>query len=105
MVRSTPYTIIVRGGLSDRFASAFPGVLIERGHGQTRMETEPLDQSQLHGLLDRLRNLAIELVSVSETSPPAGPVSQQPSSMPDVAVDPPEQASTRSAPHDRSDRC
>jgi hypothetical protein len=39
---------------------------MEAGDDQTRIETEPLDQSQLHGLLERLRNLAIELVSVQE---------------------------------------
>jgi hypothetical protein len=66
-VRSRTYTIIVQGRLSERFSSAFPGVSMEPGHDQTRIETEPLDQSQLHGLLDQLRDLAIELVSVNET--------------------------------------
>lgn len=61
------YTIIVQGRLGERFSRAFPGVSMEPSHNQTRIDTEPLDQSQLHGLFDRLRNLAIELVSVQET--------------------------------------
>ena len=65
---SKTYTVIVRGRFGERFASAFPGVSMEDGYGQTRIDTEPLDQSQLNGLLDRLRSLAIELVSVQETS-------------------------------------
>jgi hypothetical protein len=58
---------MVRGVLSAGFATALPGILMVPDEDQTRIETEPLDQSQLHGLLDRLRNLAIELVSVQET--------------------------------------
>ena len=67
-MRPTRYTIIVRGRLGERFADAFPGVSMVPGHGQTRLDTEPLDQSQLHGLLERLRNVAIELISFQETS-------------------------------------
>ena len=100
MVRATPYTIIVRGRLSDRFASAFPGVLMEPDRGQTRIKTEPLDQSQLHGLLDRLRNLAIELVSIYETSPAAGPVGQPPTSSPRPTGPSVNEAGT----HDRSEQ-
>jgi len=74
-VEAKTYTIIVQGRLSERFASAFPRVSVEPGSEQTRIETEPLDQSQLHGLLDQLRDLAIELVAVNETDM-AGPQHQ-----------------------------
>ena len=67
---ATKYTIVVSGTLSERFVSALPGVSMQPGDGTTRLDTEPLDQSQLHGLLERLRNLAIELVSVQESSSP-----------------------------------
>jgi hypothetical protein len=63
------YTIIVRGELSERFAAAFPGASIEAGDGQTGLMTELFDQSQLHGLLDRLRNFGLELISIQETAP------------------------------------
>jgi hypothetical protein len=65
-MRSKTYTIVVQGRLSERFSSAFPRVSMEPGGDQTRIQTERLDQSQLHGLLDQLRDLAIELVSVNE---------------------------------------
>ncbi len=64
---STRYTIVVRGRLSERFVSGLPDVSMRPGTGTTRLDTEPLDQSQLHGLLERLRNLAIELVSIQES--------------------------------------
>jgi hypothetical protein len=65
-VKPTRYTIVVRGRLSDRFATAFPGVTIDPGEGRTRLETEPFDQGQLQGLLDRLWSLGLEVVSVQE---------------------------------------
>jgi len=71
-VRATQYTIIVRGRLGSRFASAFPGASLRPGQGHTRLDTGPLDQSQLHGLIEQLRNYAIELVSVQEAKPPDG---------------------------------
>lgn len=61
------YTIVVRGRLSTRFASAFPGRSAASGRDETRIDTEPLDLSQFYGLLEHLRNLAVELVSVHET--------------------------------------
>lgn len=87
---SKTYTVIVRGRLGERFTSAFPGASMEHGYGQTRIDTEPLDQSQLNGLLDRLRSLAIELVSVQETSH-AGPECQPPAQPPDGTPDPADQ--------------
>lgn len=67
-MRPVRYTIVVRGRLSRRFASAFPGSAAEAGPDETRIDTEPLDLSQFYGLLEQLRNLAVELVSVHETS-------------------------------------
>jgi hypothetical protein len=64
---SVRYTIVVRGRLSQRFASGFPGISTECGR-DTRIDTEPLDLSQFYGLLEHLRNLAVELVSVNESS-------------------------------------
>jgi hypothetical protein len=65
----TRYTIVVRGRLSKRFATAFPVVTIDPGEGLTRLLTEPLDQGQLQGCLDRLWSFGLELVSVQEAPP------------------------------------
>ena len=64
------YAITLQGRLSARFAASF-----ERTHatpapdGRTRLLTEPFDQPQLHGLLDRLSDLGIELIAVEEVDP------------------------------------
>jgi hypothetical protein len=65
-VQPERYTIVVRGRLSEHFATAFPGVVIDPGEGRTRLLTEPFDQSQLQGFLDRLWSFGLELVSVLE---------------------------------------
>jgi hypothetical protein len=62
----TRYTIVVRGRLSERFAMAFPGVTIDPGEGRTKLQTEPFDQGQLQGLLNRVWSFGLELVSVHE---------------------------------------
>jgi hypothetical protein len=55
--------IVIRGRLSDRLGSAFPEMALERGPGQTVLRGRA-DQTRLHELLDRLRDLGIEPVSV-----------------------------------------
>ena len=57
------YRIVIRGRLSDRLGSAFPEMSLERHPGQTVM-SGPADQARLHVLLDRLRDLGTEPVSV-----------------------------------------
>ena len=59
------YTIVVKGRLSDRFGCAFPGVELEPLVRQTALVGEFVDQSQVDAVLDRLRDFAIEVVSVS----------------------------------------
>ena len=58
------YRIILRGRLSERFESAFDGMVLEPGPNQTVLVGEVRDQAQLYGLLDRLRDFGIELVAV-----------------------------------------
>ena len=60
------YQIVVRGRLSESFGLAFPGVSIHASQAQTSFLTEPFDQSQLHGFLDRLQRLGLDLISVRE---------------------------------------
>ena len=60
------YEIVVRGRLSRRYENAFPGVTLAPGSGFTTLRCEVRDQSQLHGLLQRLRDFGIELISVNQ---------------------------------------
>jgi hypothetical protein len=80
------YTIIVRGRLGDRFDNAFLGASLKPSDGETRLDTGPLDQSQLHGLLEQLRNFAIELISVEETKEPDGHEPETPDATPNEAT-------------------
>jgi hypothetical protein len=62
----TRYRIAVRGRLTERLGAAFEGLALEPGHEQTVLVGEIRDQSHLYGVLDRVRNLGLELVSVAE---------------------------------------
>jgi hypothetical protein len=66
------YQIVVRGELSRRYRAAFEGMTLKIGNGQTTITGPVLDQTHLHGLLDRVGGLGLELVSVEPTpQPPA----------------------------------
>ena len=58
------YEIVVRGRLSERYGAAFDGMTLESRGGETTLSGAFLDQSQLYGLINRLRDLGIELISV-----------------------------------------
>ena len=64
----TRYRVVVRGRLSQRLTSAFDGLCVESDDGKTTLSGCYLDQAQLNGLLDRLRALGIELVSLNVCS-------------------------------------
>jgi len=58
------YQIKVRGRLTERLGSAFAGMTMKTGEGQTALVGEICDQSHLYGILDRVRSMGLELVSV-----------------------------------------
>jgi hypothetical protein len=59
------YDIVIRGRLSSRFAGAFDDVTLVARNGRTTLRAELADQSRLYGLLNRLRDFGIELISVN----------------------------------------
>jgi hypothetical protein len=61
------YRITVRGRLTKRLASAFEGLDLEPGTGQTALVGEIRDQPHLYGVLDLIRGLGLELLSVERT--------------------------------------
>ena len=63
-MRPTRYRITLRGRLSDRFAAAFDGTSLEPAPDLTVLVGEVRDQAHLFGLLDRVRDLGLELVAV-----------------------------------------
>ena len=62
----TRYRIAVRGRLSGRLASAFEGFALEPANERSVLAGEIRDQAHLYGILDRVRDLGLELVSVEK---------------------------------------
>jgi hypothetical protein len=62
--QGTSYRIVVRGRMSERFASGFTGMAVEPCDGATALVGDIVDQSQLFGLLERVRSLGLELIRV-----------------------------------------
>jgi hypothetical protein len=62
------YRIVVREELSERYAEAFEGMEMESRYGQTVLTGAVKDQPHLHGILDRINSLGLELVSVEDMS-------------------------------------
>jgi hypothetical protein len=67
-VEPTRYQIAVRGRLTEYLGSAFEGFALEPGSEQTVLVGDIRDQAHLYGVLDQVRNLGLELVSVQEGS-------------------------------------
>ena len=71
--RPQHYEIVVRGRLSERYGTAFDGLTLHSHAGTTTLSGAIIDQSQLYGLLNRLQDLGIELISVrADAREPAG---------------------------------
>jgi hypothetical protein len=75
-VEPTRYRIAVRGRLSGHLASAFEGFALEPGNEHSVLAGEIRDQAHLYGVLDRVRDLGLELVSV-EKDPGDCPVDEE----------------------------
>ena len=71
-MQPTIYRICIRGRLTERLGSALEGMRLEAGATETVFTGEIRDQSQLYGLLDRVCDLGLELVSV-QPQPAAEP--------------------------------
>jgi len=64
------YEIRVRGHLDVRWAAWFDGLAIaRRSDGTTTIEGPVADQAALHGLLQKVRDLGLPLISVNHAAP------------------------------------
>jgi hypothetical protein len=68
-VNGATVTITIRGRLSERLIAAFDGMSATPGGSRTALTGHVADQAQLHGLLARVRDLGLELESVSVGQP------------------------------------
>jgi hypothetical protein len=70
MDRPTTYRIRIRGQLDSQWSAWFDGVEVaEASGGETTLTGLLPDQSALHGVLTRIRDLGLELVSVEALEP------------------------------------
>ena len=70
------YEIRIKGHLDARWAAWFDGMsLTAESDGTTHIHGPVIDQAALHGLLQKLRDTGLPLVSVTQVDPdrPAGP--------------------------------
>ena len=72
LMNVTTYQIVVEGELSDQFVATFGDMRLERGAGRTSLTGEIADQAQLHGLLARVAELGLSLVSFGPVVPGEG---------------------------------
>lgn len=64
------YEIRVKGHLDIRWAAWFDGLTLTRGSdGITTIEGPVADQAALHGLLQKIRDLGLPLISVNHAAP------------------------------------
>jgi hypothetical protein len=67
---STLYQIRLKGHLGPQWAEWFGGLTVTlAGNGDTLLTGPVIDQAALHGLLKRVRDLGIPLISVSRVNP------------------------------------
>ena len=67
------YELLVRGEIGDRFGLVFEGMRLERARGRTLITGGVRDQAQLHGLIERVQELGLELASVNPLDAPRRP--------------------------------
>jgi hypothetical protein len=62
---TTVYEILVRGELSEELASTLGARCFEPRQGMTMIVVDVIDQAHLHGILEQLRDLAIDIERVN----------------------------------------
>ena len=63
------YQIKVKGRLGSQWADWFEGMTIASERGVTTITGKVVDQAALHGLLIRVRDLGLHLISVERVEP------------------------------------
>ena len=60
------YRIILRGECQQLLTSILDGFAVESGRGWTSITASVRDESELYGLIDRLQEFALHIVSLNE---------------------------------------
>jgi len=67
--RSAHYEFRVEGILDQRWTAWFEGLAIGSDHSETIISGPVVDQAALHGLLNKVRDLGLVLISVCRLDP------------------------------------
>jgi hypothetical protein len=67
-VTTAVYEIRIKGGMSDQLLAAFEGMESTVQSAETVLRGPAVDQAALHGLLDRVQALGLELIEVRRLS-------------------------------------
>jgi hypothetical protein len=70
-VRDATYQLVVRGELDARFELVFTGMELSQVEGTTVMTGKVRDDAELYGLVERIAELGLELVSIQQLVRPA----------------------------------
>ncbi len=70
LVSSAGYEIHIKGRVSAQLLSVFEGMEASERSADTVLRGPVLDQAALHGLLDRIQALGLELIEVRRLSEP-----------------------------------
>ena len=68
-----PYRVVLRGELGEQYAAEFEGMTLRSESGKTYLQGEVMDQSHLHGILARIQDLGLDLISVAEVPEGSSP--------------------------------
>ena len=66
------YQIKVKGRLGSQWSDGFDGMTITYREGVTTIAGEVIDQAALHGLLIRIRDIGLQLISVNRVESDLG---------------------------------
>jgi hypothetical protein len=61
------YSLVVEGELTDDLGNTFAGMTLTRNEGKTLLVGQVRDQAELQGLLQRISNLGLTLLSATTT--------------------------------------
>lgn len=65
----TGYRIVVKGHLNAEWSEWFEGLKLDHEAGQTILSGKIVDQAALFGILCKIRDLNLQLISVNQINP------------------------------------
>jgi hypothetical protein len=68
-MKPTNYQITVRGRIGPALVDAFDGMTVSVAGADTLLRGQVVDQSALHGVLERIESLGLELLDVRRLDP------------------------------------